>query len=259
MIQLNTPDSLKQLTPMFRNNPPNFVIDMVLEGIAGSAYVDQPSNPQVVMLAYADLVAIAGDPFHPAAEDLIQSIPFEKGILSASQEWDAQIKKVLGEQIVELERFAFTDQSLNREHLQTILAHRSADYLLRKIDATLAEKILTLPAPISEDHVHNYGSIEQFLTYGVGYCLLDEEEIVSIASSYGSCSKGIEIQINTIPAYRGQGLAAVVSAALMDDCLGRGLAPHWDAANSTSARLAERLGYTPLGKYEMLLRIPGEE
>jgi len=38
-------------------------------------------------------------------------------------------------------------------------------------------------------------------------------------------------------------LATVVSAALILDCLENGKYPNWDAANTTSAKLAEKLGY----------------
>ncbi len=79
--------------------------------------------------------------------------------------------------------------------------------------------------------------------------------IISGASSYAICNRGIEIQVNTNPAYRRQGLATIVSAALLVESLKTGRAPHWDAGNPESAQLAKKLGFIPLGTYKMLLRL----
>ena len=67
--------------------------------------------------------------------------------------------------------------------------------------------------------------------------------IVSGASSYSRYREGIEIEVDTVPEERNKGLAAIVCAALILDCLEEGLYPSWDAQNLTSVHLAEKLGY----------------
>jgi predicted GNAT family acetyltransferase len=52
------------------------------------------------------------------------------------------------------------------------------------------------------------------------------------------------------PAYREQGRATALGAALLETTLARGKVPHWDAANLESVRLAKKLGYRPAGTYE---------
>lgn len=54
---------------------------------------------------------------------------------------------------------------------------------------------------------------------------------------------GIEIEIDTKPDYRGRGLATACGAALILECLRRGLYPSWDAHDLRSVALAEKLGY----------------
>nr|MCU0481496.1 GNAT family N-acetyltransferase [Anaerolineae bacterium] len=64
---------------------------------------------------------------------------------------------------------------------------------------------------------------------------------------------GIEIQIDTKPDYRGKGLATVAAAHLMLHSLENNLAPSWDAATEISAKMAQKLGYTPQGTYEFYI------
>ncbi len=54
---------------------------------------------------------------------------------------------------------------------------------------------------------------------------------------------GLKLKLLTDHNHRREGLATVVSAALILDCLENGKYRNWDAANTTSAKLAEKLGY----------------
>ncbi len=141
------------------------------------------------------------------------------------------------------------------EHLRALRETLPTGYTLRRIDLDLARQIADDPDLISPDHVRNFESPEDFVARGIGFCVLHDGRVVSGASSYAICNRGIEIQVNTHADHQKRGLATAVSAALLVYCLEHGREPNWDAANLTSARLAERLGYTPRGAYEMLLRI----
>lgn len=67
--------------------------------------------------------------------------------------------------------------------------------------------------------------------------------LVAGAASYSRYRGGIEVEVDTHPACRGQGLATAASAALLLACLDRGLYPSWDAHTRQSLALAEKLGY----------------
>ena len=84
---------------------------------------------------------------------------------------------------------------------------------------------------------------------GAGYAALQGNALVCGASSYADWPGGVEIEIDTHPAHRRRGLARACAAALMLDCLSRGLYPSWDAANPVSAHLAQTLGYIAAGAY----------
>lgn len=69
-------------------------------------------------------------------------------------------------------------------------------------------------------------------------------------SSYSIYDDGIEIEIGTNAKHRKKGLATVAAAALIIDCLDKGIYPSWDAANLESVKLAQKLGYFLVESYD---------
>lgn len=243
------------LASLFVEHHPSFLIDTVIEGHMGRACVDDLLRPSVARLEYADVVIHGGDPHHPSAQKLIETTPLEKGILPAPGDWSRVLRENFGDQLIEIERYRFSEESLTIKNLISLKENLDSRYRLQKIDQELAKRILEDPEQISEDHVRNFDSAEDFVRRGLGYVILQGDYIISGASSYAICNRGIEIQVNTHPAYRRQGLATIASAALLVECLQTGRVPHWDAGNPESAQLARKLGFTPMGIYSMLVRV----
>jgi len=73
--------------------------------------------------------------------------------------------------------------------------------------------------------------------------------LASACSAALRCTRGIEMNIITLPEYRNKGLALVVAAQTIINTMEQQLIPHWDAANEKSANLAIRLGYKSVGSY----------
>ncbi len=243
------------LVSLFAEHPPSFLIDTVIQGHLGHACVDDMHEPSVARLEYADVVIHGGDPHHPAAQKLIETTPIEKGILPAPGDWSRVLQEYFGDQLIEIERYRFSEESLTVNNLNPLVQNMDSQYRLQKINLELAKRILEDPEQISEDHVRNFDSAEDFVRRGLGYVILHGNYIISGASSYAICNRGIEIQVNTNPAYRRQGLATIASAALLVECLQTGRVPHWDAGNPESASLARKLGFTPMGTYGMHVRV----
>ncbi|MBN1660539.1 MAG: GNAT family N-acetyltransferase [Anaerolineae bacterium] len=255
------------LALLFAEHPPTFLIDTVLEGHAGMAWADDAREPHAAMLAYADVVIYGGDATHPVARRLVRKLPIYKGMLPSPGGWRTLVKGVYGTRVVAIERYAFSDRGLDLAHLHALAQRVPAGFEVRPIDLDLAERIVSeLDAvaedqgvsqdhSVIEDHVRNFDSPADFVARGAGFVVMRGDEIVAAASSYAACNRGIEVQVNTAEAYRRRGLATAVSARLIADCLASGLEVHWDAANEESAALAKKLGYTPAGSYEMLLRV----
>jgi GNAT superfamily N-acetyltransferase len=97
-----------------------------------------------------------------------------------------------------------------------------------------------------------WGSVENFLEHGFGFCILDEsqadEQLAFAANAQtiwvGDCHA--ETGVETREGYRRKGLATAVCCAYIDLCLQKGITPEWgcEANNEPSERLAYKLGFT---------------
>ena len=90
-----------------------------------------------------------------------------------------------------------------------------------------------------------YGDKALFFTYGIGFCLLDQEKVIS--ESYGLfIAKGqAEIGVATDSEYRGKNLGTIGCALVLDYCYKNNLEPYWncDLQNPASATIAKKLGF----------------
>jgi L-amino acid N-acyltransferase YncA len=92
-----------------------------------------------------------------------------------------------------------------------------------------------------------------FLNTGLGYVLVDGEEIASLCCS-SFVARGIHVSdIETEVSHRRKGYAEAVARAFVAECDEKRLQPHWDcmAENTASARLAEKLGFTQSHGYTL--------
>lgn len=124
---------------------------------------------------------------------------------------------------------------------------------LRRYDEALLTQALA--NPWSEDQMGVFETPEAFFKNGFGIALVQNGLLVAGCSSFCRHMGGYELQVDTHPEHRGHGYAACVSAAFMLEALSRGMTPHWDAANSRSLRLAEKLGYALQRAYPVWLLV----
>ncbi len=94
-------------------------------------------------------------------------------------------------------------------------------------------------------------SLSDFRRSGFGFIAHDAQTIACWCTaefvSGGKCGIGIE----TIPAYRGQGLATLTASAFLEHCAERAMTPHWDAwaHNLPSVAVAEKVGFEKVETY----------
>ena len=105
-----------------------------------------------------------------------------------------------------------------------------------------------------------FDSAEDFERRGLGFAAIHRGAIVAGASAYTVYDGGIEIEADTAPEVRRQGLASACAARLVLACLEQGLYPSWDAHTRVSLALAEKLGYRSAGEYRTYIKVSfGEE
>jgi hypothetical protein len=229
-------------------------IDAVLQGYCGAAIADTGSDFQVAQLSISALTFFGGDSAHPMARHLVEQLPGETIVIVASEAWRALVRHVHGARVLLRPRIAFSAKRLELAHLHQLMEGVPVGYQITRIDLELAQQTSgEVSARLILPEV--WDSLADFMMRGIGFCALTGERIVCGAVSAVRCDTAIEIQINTLSSFRRLGLATVVGATLVADCLEHGLEPDWDtdAANLPSQRLAQRLGYVPESCYEWLV------
>jgi GNAT superfamily N-acetyltransferase len=240
-----------RLAEAFRHNPRvDYSIDCVIEGQMGRAYVDDPANPTAWRITVGPFWYFAGDANSPGGRALLAELPAYNLLMPSPPAW-AAAKETFGERLVTFPRYSFDAGSLSEAHLSAVLDASPHRDRVRRVDAAL----LAMPGNMVE--FEDFDSAEDFLARGVGYTLLEDDKPTGAAYSSLVCSRGIEVSLFVDEPYRRRGIATAISAALLLECVRRGLRPNWDAANVESCALAEKLGYTPAGVYESYYYPPG--
>lgn len=246
MIELWNFDRLK-LIDIF-SDLQDTVILSTLQGYTGRAWADSKEQPRFGLIQGGDYLYIAGELEEGDAIKLISILLHLTELTSATvitnlekvgeliQQWYKERCKLLVRYGIKKKMVPF--DSIQLKKMVIALPEK---YRLKKIDDSIYERVLS--EHWSKGFVYNFSTKEDYSSFGIGYVILDGEDIVSGASSYTRYKEGIEVQIATREDYRKQGLVLVASSALILDCIDQGLYPSWDAANLTSVHIAEKLGY----------------
>lgn len=88
-------------------------------------------------------------------------------------------------------------------------------------------------------------SEEEFITKGIGYCLIKESVVVSWCLSVFVDNKNFEFGLETIEDYRGNSYGKLTAAACMDYCIENNIIPFWQCnkTNIPSNKVSESVGF----------------
>lgn len=238
------------LLPLFEDLwiPP--IIRPVIFGEMGIACVDEIEHPTVCSVALSDFVMFAGDAKSPAAAFFVETTGRPCYVLPSSEDWNRLVRDRTGAKAAPTPRHSFSHERLDARALKAVARAVPEDVTVARFD----EEAVRLAAAHSwsRGFIENFPSIRTFLDAGIGYAVFDRGEMVAGATSFAVYDDTIEIEVDTLPRYRRRGLATIASARLIGYCLDHGLAPHWDAANEASSRLAAKLGFTLERSYEVI-------
>jgi hypothetical protein len=238
----------KQLTrirPLFDGFPGlHGMLDSVLEGVLGEAFVDDPKVPRVARLALDDFHCVAGDPGRRGAADMLESVPAGDH-LAIPENWKPRLLQTRAAE--PYDRFAFSaPANWDRGRIAELKRSLAQGFELVRVGAGTVEAFEGLAGSL----VRNFGSPAAFLERGAGFAILASDgAIVAGCSSYAISSHSLEFEIQTRRDHQRRGLALVTGAAMVEYCLDAGLEPCWDAAHAGSALLAERLGFVGRRRY----------
>lgn len=96
-------------------------------------------------------------------------------------------------------------------------------------------------------------TIEDYLNYGTGYCIVKDNQVVSCCISSCITQNEIGSHIITKDKYRKKGLAKALITQFLHYCKEKNLEPYWDCMESNlgSRKLAEICGYKKDFEYKL--------
>lgn len=209
-----------------------------LQGIMGNIYVTDRDTPGSAAAFVGCFLFLAGEPDRELAakkpDGFVIMVPQNAAWADVIEACFPDAKRVI--------RYAIKkDTKFDTDRLKKMAADLPPGYELHRIDEKIYD--LCLKNPVTYDFVSSFKTKEAYLEKGLGIVALRDGEIAAGASSYSRYREGIEIEVDTREQDRRKHLATACCAALILECLERGLYPSWDAHNLSSVHLAEKLGY----------------
>lgn len=216
-----------------------------LEGTPfGAAWVDDELQPEEAVIIAADFCYLLGEVKHPdEIEKLLVENAHYKIITPVGLQWVTYLYEHLSEKVYCFKRYAIKHEPdvFDQKNLIQLIDSIDSIYEIKQIDEEIYKEVLN--KDWAADGCCFFESYEDFRKNGLGYVIYKEEQLVCIASSYTSYKNNIGVTIGTLDEHRRKGLAAACAATLILECLKRGIYPEWEAANTASVALAEKLGY----------------
>lgn len=236
-------EDIKKVETLF-DNWQETLIWSCLQNFMGQIYVENREKPLSAMAMLGDFCFFAGVPnkelvlYKPECcnQDFMIMVP-------QNADWAKIIEDVYRHKAKKVTRYAIKKEEniFEQRKLQKVVSSLAPEYSLQRINPDIFE--LCRSNAWSRDLVSQYADYEMFQKLGLGVVIVKDGELVSGASSYARYRDGIEIEIDTREDYRRKGLAYVCGAKLILECLEQNLYPSWDAQNTWSVALAEKLGY----------------
>ncbi|MEG0751914.1 MAG: GNAT family N-acetyltransferase [Oscillospiraceae bacterium] len=210
-----------------------------LQGYMGTMSADDEHNPRSAVIDIGDFCFCAGTP----DENLFCSITGSKLLVPKDGAWGSAIEHFFGKRAKKTLRYATKKEPavFCKNKLISYVAALDACYDLTLFNRETFEAALR--ERWSADLCSQFRDYADYQSRAIGVAVLHQGNLVAGASPYAIYRNGIEIEIDTHPEYRCQGLATVCGAKLILDCLSRNIYPSWDAHDLRSVHLAEKLGY----------------
>ncbi len=231
------PDWWSLFDPSTPNDP---ILRSVLGGRSpGTAYLDRAANPSQVLIR-----THCGETF--ANLGASETFLHEALDLAIQRGWTSVIDSGLPDSVrargKEVSRTQFDDCDLTSDELRALRERLPDGIEVRPLDRTLFERAHHSRRELSA----GYGeALDSYFDFGYGIYLLSEGEIVS-ESYVGYLGDGRnEVNVGTVDAWRGKGLASIASAFLAEETCRRGHAFTWSCIteNAPSLAVARKLAF----------------
>jgi RimJ/RimL family protein N-acetyltransferase len=229
------------------------ILDFMIEG---TVYSDCTNYHSLLFQTASGLFFVTGCPSNELFMEHLIDI-FEKTVLKGNRftlfsngiVWEQAIEKFLNKRVRRIDRIAYSFDLKTYSNRTTI----ASPYDVYRINSCLIENSLEFNERYYEEY---WDSKENFLQNGIGFCVKDKNRIIGEAVSIFKSNNYAEIDIITDPAYRGKGVAILVSQRFIDYCLSINIQPRWDCDvdNRASVNLANKFGFINPKKYAIYIK-----
>ena len=221
----------------------------LMEGLQnGEIYVDNDENPTAVLIwhycGFAHIVGECSEEFIGETIKMMKNPPDgHSGRMVLQAENDIRLVGLMQKDpmVRRHERYVFR---FIGEKNNIPLEMESK---LKKVSSDNYERMTGRIVP-----TFSWGSSEEFLKNGFGYCLIEDERMAACAFSSGISNDYVDIGVETAEECRGKGYGRIVVSAMVNETLRRGKTPVWgcDTRNEASMRLACSVGFEIVGTHE---------
>ena len=184
---------------------PTFVYSVLDSTIQGTVLADSSDYNALLIHTKAGLYYITGQVTNKLLENLVAIFEerVDKGerftLFSYTPIWSQVIEQYFNEDLRKIERYAFSFDLLTYKNRKRNEVH---DYEISKITSSIVEYSQEFNKKYYDEY---WDSINNFLENGFGFCLIDNQRIISEAVSIFKCNNYAEIDIVTDLNYRGEG------------------------------------------------------
>jgi GNAT superfamily N-acetyltransferase len=276
-------DQYERARALYQGMEHSLSIHALIEGSSpGRLFVDDAEQPRTALALTVEGYLLVGEDGNPAINEGLRRL-FEEQIFSGKvfvgadwcmvlavdpDSWEARLPEIMPTHPADkLPRYLYLCKEVKLDWRNQV----PEGYSVRRIDRALVEDPDLAFTDAIEEWVplgQGWGSMDNFLEKGVGFCVVHGNEIVSRCMA--DCRAGdradhhaadradrhtgdrIDVGIITDPAHRRLGLASIVTAATADYCLSHGFSAvgwHCDYDNVGSWKAAEKAGFERASEY----------
>jgi RimJ/RimL family protein N-acetyltransferase len=240
----------------------------VFEGTQkGRIFVDDVASPTSALMCRTYEFYVAGSAEARDLRRFIAEAPSEAGVFHefygycpVGKPWEEALLEDHNHRLEVIDRRSFRFPATDADRVKGWRKQLPSGVEVLSVDGELAERI---DREMHEMIGFFWGGYEPFDRHGFGFCAVVDGQFASLIYTIAVGANQANVSIETAPAFRRRGLAAIVGAAYIEHCLERGLTATWDcdAPNLASYHLAQKLGFVehePFSELAMPGRAPLE-
>lgn len=135
--------------------------------------------------------------------------------------------------------------------------HSYPNEAVRLLTLADVERLAEAPAEVQGN---GYKTRETMLTAGIAAGAIVNGNIVAIAHTYAETDLHVDIGVSTVEQWRGKGFATAAASLVAQEIQAKGKVPAWSCGedNTASLRVAQKLGFTEVGRRTYVIPISSE-